>query len=68
MSRAEKLMWRMLIRSICLTGEQLAMASMFGMEMKADGQPVDLKEVQGKLKVVVSFLTVSKDENAWFAV
>jgi hypothetical protein len=68
MSRAEKLMWRMLIRSICLTGEQLAMASMFGMEMKADGQPVDLKEVQGKFKVVVSFLTVSKDENAWFAV
>jgi hypothetical protein len=61
-------MWRMLIRSICLTGEQLAMASMFGMEMKADGQPVDLKEVQGKFKVVVSFLTVSKDENAWFAV
>ncbi len=44
------------------------MASMFGMEMKADGQPVDLKEVQGKFKVVVSFLTVSKDENAWFAV
>jgi hypothetical protein len=68
MSRAEKLMWRMLIRSICLTGEQLAMASMFGMEMKADGQPVDLKEVQGKFKVVVSFLTVSKDENAWFVV
>jgi hypothetical protein len=61
-------MWRMLIRSICLTGEQLAMASMFGMEMKADGQPVDLKEVQGKFKVVVSFLTVSKDENAWFVV
>jgi hypothetical protein len=61
-------MWRMLIRSICLPGEQLAMASMFGMEMKADGQPVDLKEVQGKFKVVVSFLTVSKDENAWFAV
>jgi hypothetical protein len=61
-------MWRMLIRSICLTGEQLAMASMFGMEMKADGQPVDLKEVQGKFKVVVSVLTVSKDENAWFAV
>jgi hypothetical protein len=61
-------MWRMLIRSISLTGEQLAMASMFGMEMKADGQPVDLKEVQGKFKVVVSFLTVSKDENAWFAV
>ncbi|KAH9545180.1 hypothetical protein CY35_12G035100 [Sphagnum magellanicum] len=29
---------------------QLAMASMFGMEMKADGQPVDLKEVQGKFK------------------
>jgi hypothetical protein len=27
-----------------------------------------LKEVQGKFKVVVSFLTVSKDENAWFAV
>ncbi len=51
-----------------MTGEQLAMASMFGMEMKADGQPVDLKEVQGKFKVVVSFLTVSKDENAWFAV
>jgi hypothetical protein len=61
-------MWRMLIRTICLTGEQLAMASMFGMEMKADGQPVDLKEVQGKFKVVVSFLTVSEDENAWFAV
>ncbi|CAK9229667.1 unnamed protein product [Sphagnum jensenii] len=31
---------------------QLAMASVFGMEAGADGQPMDMKEVQGKLKNV----------------
>jgi hypothetical protein len=44
------------------------MASVFGMEAGADGQPMDMKEVQGKLKVRFWVLTVLlKDDNAWFA-